>query len=282
MLSPSDIREKRKSLEKGTFGYKVEEVNAFLDMVADDYEVLYNNNEESEEKIIKLVEKINEYREDEDAIKLALLSAQKESKRILADSKAESERMITEAKAESDKMLADAKAESEEVARQSEIECEKIINEHKERCAKLIRENTEATEKKIASVKAEYELQSKRLADVKREVAQFKAALTQIFNKQLSLVEELPDETEDVAVVEDVLAPTDDDVPFLEEMLEEAKEEETVEAVAEETVETVAVAEETPLIEEEPVKDIAALKDQSLFQEKREVKFSDLRFGNRN
>ncbi len=281
MLSPSEIREKRKGLEKGTFGYKVEEVNAFLDLVCDDYEALYNNNEESEEKIIKLVEKINEYREDEDAIKLALLSAQKESKRILAESKAESERLIVDAKAESDKMLTDAKAESEEIARQSEIECEKIINEHKARCAQLIKENTEATEKKIASVKAEYELQTKRLADVKREVAQFKAALTQIFNKQLSLVEELPDETDNiVANNEDVLAPTDDDVPFLEEMLEESKEE--VVEVAAQPEESVTVIEDKPLIEEEPAQDIAALKDQSLFQEKREVKFSDLRFGNRN
>ena len=272
MLTPNEIREKRRNFEKGTFGYKTDEVDAFLDEIADDYEVLYNNNEESEDKIIKLVEKINEYREDEDAIKLALLSAQKESKKILA-----------EANAKSEQMLAEASAKSEEVARQSEVECEKIINEHKERCAKLIKENTEATEKKIAAVKAEYELQSQRLADVKREVAQFKAALTQIFNKQLALVNELPDENEELQVRDaepEVVINGDDDVPFLEEMLEEVTEEAvaTEEAVIEEAV----VVGETPVVEEAPAKEIAALKDETVFSEKREGKFSDLRFGKRN
>ncbi len=272
MLTPNEIREKRRNFEKGTFGYKTDEVDAFLDEIADDYEVLYNNNEESEDKIIKLVEKINEYREDEDAIKLALLSAQKESKKILA-----------EANAKSEQMLAEASAKSEEVARQSEIECEKIINEHKERCAKLIKENTEATEKKIAAVKAEYELQSQRLADVKREVAQFKAALTQIFNKQLALVNELPDENEELVVRNaepEVVINGDDDVPFLEEMLEEVTEEAV--AAEEPVIEEAVVVGETPVVEEEPAKEIAALKDETVFSEKREVKFSDLRFGKRN
>lgn len=271
MLTPNDIREKR--FEKGTFGYKIEEVDAFLNEIADDYEALYNSNEESEEKIIKLVEKINEYREDEDAIKLALLSAQKESKKILAEANAKSEQMLSE-----------ASAKSEEVARQSEVECQKIINEHKECCAKLIKENTEVTEKKIAAVKAEYELQNQRLADVKREVAQFKAALAQIFTKQLSLVEELPDYDVELAAQNaepEVVINGDDDVPFLEEMLEDVAQEAPK---AEETavIEEPVVVGETPVIEETPVKEISALKDESLFHEKREVKFSDLRFGNRN
>lgn len=271
MLTPNDIRERRP--EKGTFGYKIEEIDAFLDEIADDYEVLYVNNEESEEKIIKLVEKINEYREDEDAIKLALLSAQKESKRILAEANAESERIITE-----------SSSRSEEIARQSEAECEKIINEHKERCAKLIKENTEATEKKIAAVKAEYEMQCQRLEAVKIEVAKFKAAVTQIFEKQLELVSELPDDG--VAVADDVPQETavngDDDVPFLEEMLNDTAEEQTADEPDNEVIEEPVVVGETPVAEEAPAKEIPALKDESLFTEKREVKFSDLRFGKRN
>ena len=47
------------------------------------YANIYNEYEQSEGKILKLVEKINEYREDEDAIKMAILTAQKQAKQTI-------------------------------------------------------------------------------------------------------------------------------------------------------------------------------------------------------
>lgn len=252
MLSPSEIR--GKVFEKYTSGYRPEDVDQFLAQVANDYETLYNNNADSEEKIMKLVDKINEYREDEDAIKDALLSAQKESKRILADAKAQSEQMINE-----------ALAERERVEKESEVECERIIAEHKEYCAKVISENTAETEKKIQQVKDEYAQRSKDLKELKLNAAQFREQLTEIYSQQIQLVMQMPDE--ETLENEEAAADDSDEAPA---------------AVIPETAEP---AEEAPKAEEttSATQDIPALKDESVFthHKPREVKFSDLRFGNR-
>ena len=52
MLNPRDISEKR--FEKGTFGYKPEEVDAFLNEVAESYTKIATIAHENETKIIKL------------------------------------------------------------------------------------------------------------------------------------------------------------------------------------------------------------------------------------
>lgn len=121
--------------------YSKEDVKEFLGQVAEDYAEVVKANQDTEAKIIKLVEKINEYREDEEAIQQALVVAQKESNKIL-----------TEAKTQAHDMIESAKTEQVRLAEQSASECERIVKEHKEKCAELIRTNTEITEKKINEV----------------------------------------------------------------------------------------------------------------------------------
>ena len=67
MLDPKIITSKK--FEKATFGYKPEEVDEFLKEIAISYAAIVKENEGSEDKIVKLVDRINQYREDEDAIK---------------------------------------------------------------------------------------------------------------------------------------------------------------------------------------------------------------------
>ena len=117
MLKPSMIR--GKTFETVKNGYDPDAVNSFLAEMADSVSELITENADNEEKIIKLVEKINEYRADEDAIRIALVSAQKESARV-----------ISEAQAKSEEMIDSAKTEQVRIAEQSASECERIIKEH--------------------------------------------------------------------------------------------------------------------------------------------------------
>ena len=66
MLNPNNIKGKTFDTEKN--GYSKEDVKEFLEQVAEDYAEVVKANQDTEAKIIKLVEKINEYREDEEAI----------------------------------------------------------------------------------------------------------------------------------------------------------------------------------------------------------------------
>lgn len=179
MLSAGEIR--AKTFETSKYGFDPEEVAEFLKKAANALEESERKNRESEEKIVKLVEKINEYRDDEDAIKDALLSAQKEANKILNNAKTEARDMIES-----------AKSEQIRISEESASECERIVREHKEKCAALIKENTEATEKKIFEVRDCYAEESAKYERLKAEVTYFKANLTDLYNRQLHLIMDIP------------------------------------------------------------------------------------------
>lgn len=184
MINPNEIAEKR--FEKATFGYKAEDVDEYLLELSKIFADVIAKNEESENKIIKLVEKINEYRNDEDAIKEALLGAQKQGHKVITDAQ-------NEAKAILDK----AREEQEIVSRKSAEECDRIVREHKAKCEQLIKENTEKTEFRIKSSKIQSEQEAENLSKLKVEVTRFKSQLTELYNKQLQLILQLPEISED-------------------------------------------------------------------------------------
>lgn len=184
MLNVKEITDK--NFEKATFGYKPEEVNDFLKEVAASYAAALKSVQESEAKIIKLVEKINEYRADEEAIKQTLLTAQKSANHILSDAKAEAEKMLADAKAEHAKLIESNKAESD-----------RIIKENNERCERLIKETADRTEQKIAAIKLEHENAKDNLDKMKVESTKFKAMLFELYNKQILMINELPELSEE-------------------------------------------------------------------------------------
>ena len=98
MLEPDKIRNKRFGTSKN--GLNPADVTECLGDCADEIERLKAQNAENEEKIKMLVEKINEYRNDEDAIKSAMIHAQKESNKLIADAKAKARDLIDSAKTE--------------------------------------------------------------------------------------------------------------------------------------------------------------------------------------
>ena len=75
MISASEIHELR--FEKAAFGYKQEDIDEFLNRLEQEVEIANQELEESNSKIQILADKVREYMRDEDALKDALLGAQK-------------------------------------------------------------------------------------------------------------------------------------------------------------------------------------------------------------
>ena len=95
-IGAKDIVEKRfETVKKG--GYNIDDVDRFLRDVSVEYLGIQKENEELEEKLKILAEKIKEYRNDEDALRDALLIAKKQAISIENDAKAEAERILKEA-----------------------------------------------------------------------------------------------------------------------------------------------------------------------------------------
>ena len=103
-MTPQDIREK--TFEKAMFGgYDMAAVQNYQEEVATE---LANTQKEIavlKGKMKVLVDKIEEYRASEDAMRLAILSAQKVGKQIEDDAQARADKILSEAKNTSDRIL---------------------------------------------------------------------------------------------------------------------------------------------------------------------------------
>ena len=84
MLTPQEITEK--GFVKAVFGgYDMEGVDEFLETVSSDYNSLYKENAILKGKLKVLVEKVEEYRSTEDAMRMALLTAQRMGEEITVE-----------------------------------------------------------------------------------------------------------------------------------------------------------------------------------------------------
>ena len=129
MITPQGIREK--TFEKAIFGgYDMGSVDAFMEELANDLTLLQKENATLKGKMKVLVDKVEEYRGNEDALRMAVLSAQKLGNMIEA-----------EAKEKADKTINDAMEEAARITREAnmEVTAEKTrLAESKSESAKFI------------------------------------------------------------------------------------------------------------------------------------------------
>ena len=97
MLTPQEITELKSGLERAIFGgYSVRSVEEFLTPLREDYSALYKENAVLKSKMKVLVEKLEEYREQEDSIKKALLKAQAAADDMVANAERRSAKMLSD------------------------------------------------------------------------------------------------------------------------------------------------------------------------------------------
>lgn len=107
MITPQDIREK--TFEKAVFGgYDMSTVDAFLEELASDLALLQKENAVLKGKMKVLVEKVEEYRGNEDALRLAVVSAQRLATTIEREAREKAAGIIAEAEAEAQRITGSA------------------------------------------------------------------------------------------------------------------------------------------------------------------------------
>ncbi len=139
MISASDIRERK--FEKAAFGYKQEEIDDFLAELISDFEQLDAERDDLHSKIQILADKVREYRQDEDALKDALLGAQKQGHKVVAEAQEKADEIIAQAEEKAKILLDEATVQHEaameknraEIAKEKEnlIEAQKQVSEFK-------------------------------------------------------------------------------------------------------------------------------------------------------
>ncbi|MBQ5591490.1 MAG: DivIVA domain-containing protein [Clostridia bacterium] len=246
MLTPAKIKNHHFEAS-GRNAYKAESVDSFFEEVAESYEQMFRENGEMYKKISLLAERLEEYRNDEDNIRNALLTAQRMAEKIQREAAEKAEALLTAAQTRADEENARIDAASNEMMAKATYQAKAIIEEAQKQAEKLVYDAT--YESKAAAVSARDAMikEEAALEMMKAEVTKFKSQILEMYSSQLSLIEQLPEiayavEEEEEIEVEIVEIP--------EEPAEEAPVEEAV--IAAEIIEE---AEEEAETAEEPEED---------------------------
>lgn len=144
MITPQDIREK--TFEKAMFGgYDMAGIDEFLEELANDVAALQKENAVLKGKMKILVDKVDEYRKNEDTLGSAVISAQRLGAMIEA-----------EAREKAAAIIAEAEAQAAAIAAESEILCaaeEQRLADAKRASAKFIEGMNMICEKQMAFLK---------------------------------------------------------------------------------------------------------------------------------
>lgn len=177
-------------------GYKLEDVDDYLKEVSDEFAALQKNNSELERKLEVLADKIREYREDEEALKDALLIAQKQGNAIVAESKASAEKITKETKEKVEKLLADSKAKSEKMISDANDYSMKTRADADAAAERTISDaNNKAAEIKAAMDKQQT-IQESVIQQTRKEAHEFMDKLLAEYNAQIELIQAMPQKCE--------------------------------------------------------------------------------------
>ena len=145
MITAQDIREK--TFEKSRFGgYDMASVDDFLEELADDITASQKENAVLKSKMKVLVDKIEEYRANEEALNMAVLSAQKLAVQIESDARSRAAAMIADAERQ-------VKAQIGSISEQTAAE-EKRLAAAKEATAKFFLAARELCNKQLENIDA--------------------------------------------------------------------------------------------------------------------------------
>lgn len=112
MLTPQEVAEH--AFSKASFGgYNMAMVDEFLDLVTADYTSLYKENATLKAKMKVLAEKVEEYRATEDAMRKAMLSAQKTADEMVKDAESRATTIVEDAEREAKDKIAAIRQEVE-------------------------------------------------------------------------------------------------------------------------------------------------------------------------
>lgn len=106
MMTPQEVSQH--AFAKANFGgYNMAMVDEFLDQLTEDYTALYKENALLKSKMKVLVEKVEEYRSTEDAMRKALMTAQKMADDLVAEAESKRNQLMQNAEADAKARMAE-------------------------------------------------------------------------------------------------------------------------------------------------------------------------------
>lgn len=183
MITAMEINTKR--FEQAKPGYKPEEVDEFLNQIADQISAMTKEKEDTEKKIEVLVESIRRYKADEEALKDAMIGAQKQARAVMEEAKVKADAIIYEAQQKAEQIISAANVKADEI---------------------------------IGSTAVRAKKEQETLEKMQTAVTEFKSNLLSMYKAHLELITSLPEADNDDAEEESAPAPVHEAAPAAEDM----------------------------------------------------------------
>lgn len=183
MITAMEINTKR--FEQAKPGYKPEEVDEFLNQIADQISAMTKEKEDTEKKIEVLVESIRRYKADEEALKDAMIGAQKQARAVMEEAKGKADAIIYEAQQKAEQIISAANVKADEI---------------------------------IGSTAVRAKKEQETLEKMQTAVTEFKSNLLSMYKAHLELITSLPEADSDDAEEESASAPVHEAAPAAEDM----------------------------------------------------------------
>lgn len=251
MLTPDKIKEKQFQ-SSGRGSYRADDVDAFMNEVSASYEQMFKENGDLIRKISILAKKVEEYRADEESLKLALLNAQKLADQIVSEAKEKAEKDSAEVITAAEKQVADAKAEAEKLAVNSKRDSAAIIESAKAEAERIIAEANKKSDEILGNINRKVTHETLVFDMTKKEAAEFKGRLVAMYKEHINLINQLPDIVDEQLDAE-ASAVVAEPVVYEESVVAETADEETALSEPEETVTAEPLEEITEAEAETPV-----------------------------
>ena len=163
MITPLDIENKKFSKQMMN-GYNVEDVDDFLDELVIDYEKNYKELSEANDKIDKLTNELEQYKNLEKTLQNTLVMAQ---------------------------------TTAEEVKVVAKQQAEQIVNEAKAKAEEIQKESNETSLRKLDEIEKQIAIKEKRFEEVKKQFDVYRAKMESLLISQEELIKEINKDDEE-------------------------------------------------------------------------------------
>lgn len=243
MISSKELRQK--DLEITQNGYNIAEVDALMAESAATIDAYEKQSGDLYHKLEVLAGKIEEYRQEEDAIKTALVTAQKMADKItkesnetaslliskseetakdtVANAKAESDKIISSAREYSTNLIAEKTQQAEEITNKAQNKANEVIASAKVVAQDILDQAKQISDDLIAKSKAEKEAYEILSNTIKNDAKEFIEKVKSLYNNELDALNsaKLDKENADTDAEEKSIADIDSEVSGLVDEINE-------------------------------------------------------------
>ena len=214
MLKPEQLKTHR-FISAGRGTYEADDVDSFFSEVTASYEQMFRENGELVKKISLLAERVSQYKNDEDNIRRALLTAERMADKIQREAQQAAQEQLDSAEKKSQELVASAQNRADVLETAASVKASQL-NEESQRAAseritnaertasvmisdaekksnEIIEEAKRTAQAELDRINSEIKANSSALEVLSEEVTQFKRSLLDVYRKHIELITSLPE-----------------------------------------------------------------------------------------